>query len=603
MRLSSLVILVLFSILSAGTATQNDWSGGDGIWGIVIDWSNKFYSENSINYAISGSLSLLSKCTVDSNFSGAKSVYAADVNGDGYTDVLGAASTADDITWWENNDGSGTSWTEHLVDGNFNTASSVFAIDVNGDGYTDVLGAARVDNDITWWENNDGSGTSWTEHIIDGNFSSAVTVYATDVNGDGYIDVLGSATGANSVAWWENIDGSGTLWTKHIIDSLSDPWSVYATDINNDGYTDVLSSAINSSEGIIWWENYDGTGLYWTKHTVETNYQASAVYATDVNGDGYIDVLGAEVVDDDITWWENVDGSGTSWAKHTVDGSFNAPYSIYATDMNDDGYTDVLGAAMIADDITWWENNDGSGTSWTEHTVDGNYDGATSVYASDVSGDGCMDILGASLADGDITWWDIMGGFKEGFLESSVLNTQESPSWQTIEWTCTEPTGTSVSFQVRASANPGEMGEWSDTLTSPSSLATILTDGNNLFQYRAILSATNSDSTPTLDDVTIEWATFVETEEEEMSEINTFLLLGARSNPSFGNVEIDFVLPVGSRIDMTIYDLYGRIVNLTTRECEEGQQSIMLEGINSGIYFAHIRVGNYDAVKSFVMIE
>ena len=41
------------------------------------------------------------KHTITNDFDGARSVFATDVDGDGDVDVLGAASTADNITWWE----------------------------------------------------------------------------------------------------------------------------------------------------------------------------------------------------------------------------------------------------------------------------------------------------------------------------------------------------------------------------------------------------------------------------------------------------------------------------------------------------------------------
>jgi hypothetical protein len=34
-----------------------------------------------------------------------------------------------------------------------------------------------VDNKVTWWENMDGVGTSWTEHVPDANFTEAYAVY------------------------------------------------------------------------------------------------------------------------------------------------------------------------------------------------------------------------------------------------------------------------------------------------------------------------------------------------------------------------------------------------------------------------------------------
>jgi hypothetical protein len=77
---------------------------------------------------------------------------------------------------------------------------------VDGDGDTDVLGAAVYDDDITWWENADGTGTMWTGHSIAANFNGARSVYATDVDGDSDIDVLGAAGFPQNIAWWENAE-------------------------------------------------------------------------------------------------------------------------------------------------------------------------------------------------------------------------------------------------------------------------------------------------------------------------------------------------------------------------------------------------------------
>jgi hypothetical protein len=76
-----------------------------------------------------------------------------------------------------------------------------------------------------------------------------------------------------------------------------------------------------------------------------------------MDNDGDADVLGAAHSDDDITWWENATGDGTSWTEHTIDGSFNGAHSVHAADVDGDGDQDVLGAATYGDDITWWENS------------------------------------------------------------------------------------------------------------------------------------------------------------------------------------------------------------------------------------------------------
>ncbi len=89
---------------------------------------------------------------------------------------------------------------------------------------------------------------------------------------------------------------------------------------------------------------------------------------------GDTDVLGAAFSANDITWWENTAGDGSVWTEHTIDGAFAGPFSVYATDVDGDGDTDVLGAAASANDITWWENTAGDGSVWAEHTIDGAFD-------------------------------------------------------------------------------------------------------------------------------------------------------------------------------------------------------------------------------------
>ena len=606
------ILLVCSFQAIADSATQTDWSCGSGVTGPVTDWGNEFYTDTDIECYLSPSNILLRKTialiplehTVDGDFNGAHSVYASDVNGDGYTDVLGAGYLCNDITWWENLDGLGTSWTEHTVCGYFAATRTVYSADINGDGYMDVLGAALAANDITWWENVDGSGTIWTEHIVDGDFGGAISVYSADINGDGYMDVLGAALAANDITWWENVDGSGTIWTEHTVEGDFDSaMSVHCADVNGDGFMDVLGAS-GGADDITWWENVDGSGTSWTEHIVNGDFDgAMSVYSADVNGDGNMDVLGAAATASDITWWENVDGSGTSWTEHTVNGDFDGAISVYSADVNADGFMDVLGAANTDDDITWWENIDGSGATWTEHIVDGDFAGSRSVHSADVNGDGYMDVLGAAVTADDITWWDLSEYLPDGSLESTVLDVQESPDWQTIDWTSTELAGTSVALQVRASANSSSMGAWSDTLTAPCTLEGILSDEDNYFQYRVILNSTDSLLSPVFHDVTVDWQLFTGTEEESEIEISTFALYGASPNPVVGTAVLGFSLPADSRVELTVFDLTGRTVHALSEEFCSGIHEVPVNDLACGVYLVRLTSGELTETRHFVVIE
>ena len=612
-RILSLLIFSFITITFADSAVQTDWSGGSGVWGPVIDWGNEFYqSSDEIDWSYNPGSLLILQCiqefTVDTDFDKAASVYSADIDGDGDMDILGAASWVfqgdDDITWWENVDGSGLSWVENTIDGNFDGAIAVYSEDIDGDGDMDVIGAGCYANQIVWWENVDGLGTSWIKHTVDSNFVTAYFVYSEDIDGDGDMDILGAAEYPDEITWWENLNGSGTSWTEHNIASdFLGAQSVYSADIDGDGDMDVLGAAWIVND-ITWWENMDGSGTSWTEHNIAGGFLgAQSAYSEDIDGDGDMDVLGASPYLDEFTWWENVDGSGTTWTEHNIAEGFDAAYSVYSEDMDGDGDMDVLGAAFNSSDIVWWENIDGTGTSWAEHFVDTNFNAARSVYAEDIDGDGNMDVLGAASAGNDISWWRLSGYPSVASLLSSILDTQgDYPDWDYIDWNSQTPSGTSISFNIRASNNPGVMGPWSGDLTSPCSLEGIIDDGDKYVQYKVILETLNPDSTPTLNDVTISWNPLGIEETAEPIPQGTEMLPIA-PNPS-STPAVRFGLSETASVKISIFDLSGRLISeIPGNNYTKGYHDVMIVDLSPGIYFCRMISGDFTAMRRFVVIE
>ncbi len=402
-------------------ASHGGWNGiaaadvdGDGdvdILGNAHDDNEITWWENETIHR-SASHPVVGETVVDADFDGVGSVAAADVDGDGDLDILGAAEQAENIAWWENTAGDGSTWSEHTVHGGVFGPWDVAAADVDGDGDPDVLYAARGADDISWWENVAGDGSAWSEHsIVDANFAWVYSVAAADLDGDGDLDVLGAAFADGDIAWWENTAGDGSAWSRHSVDvDFDGAASVAAADVDGDGDMDVLGAA-HYTDDIAWWENSAGDGSAWSKHSVDADFDgAQSVAAADMDGDGDMDVLGAALYANDIAWWENTAGDGSVWSKYGVAADFDGAYSVATTDADGDGDLDVLGAAYEAGDIAWWENTAGDGSAWSKHGVAADFDGAVSVAAADVDGDGDPDVLGAANIANDIAWWENRGG-------------------------------------------------------------------------------------------------------------------------------------------------------------------------------------------------
>ena len=93
------------------------------------------------------------KYTIDGNANGASDIAIIDIDQDGDLDIVGSLKLGDDITWWESDGSPADGWTEHIVDSNFDGAASIFALDLDRDGDIDLIGASESGDDISWWPN------------------------------------------------------------------------------------------------------------------------------------------------------------------------------------------------------------------------------------------------------------------------------------------------------------------------------------------------------------------------------------------------------------------------------------------------------------------
>jgi hypothetical protein len=339
--------------------------------------------------------------------SGAIGAVALDLDRDGDADVASAALAGNRVLWHDNAAGNGSTWITSPVATGTVSVMSVAGADLDGDGDPDLLSASAGSSLIAWHDNTAGNGSAWTTRTITTAALGATGIFAADVDGDGDQDALTSSNNDDKVAWYENTAGNGSAWVTHTITILANgPHAVFAADVDGDGDQDALTSS-RWDNAVLWYENTAGNGSAWVTHTIASAALGTvAVFATDLDRDGDVDVLATSGDADTVAWYENTAGNGSVWTTHVVTTTADGAESVSAADVDGDGDVDVLSASSYDDKVAWYENTTGNGATWVTHTLSTTSHGAGEVLAADLDGDGDADVVAASWGDNTVAWFD-----------------------------------------------------------------------------------------------------------------------------------------------------------------------------------------------------
>lgn len=599
------VFIAIFSISSySSSITQTDWSGGWNEPGPVSSPGSSFDSSDSISWnSITGQISLswrpnffYSKPPIASDLSAALSVSASDINGDGYPDVTCCTGyPTQEINCWLNPCSLSSSWTFFLITvlPESYYVRDVIPSDIDSDGTIDLVITAETweEDSVIWLGNSGDPATGWSVNFV-GTLEYNPYISAVgdiDMDGDPDIAVVfeGYLSAHDSLCWFENRENVGSDWVHHgswsCIYSMS---SISFADINHDGCNDLLMSFDYPVNELAWFENAN-YGETWILHSIGNPYNEQDAVASDIDGDGWTDVCSSSYYG--IRWHRNNNGSGTSWTTYALDDLYFS--SINSADFDADGFQD------IAVSTGWHENVSAIEGLWNKWNY---YIGYSSdrISWSDLYNDGHIEILVNDEENIDYILFADYHRFS-GSLTSSIIYTGDDPSWGAISWNAEEPLGTSIQFQVRASDDYVEMGEWSDAISSPSSLEGILNDYDSYFQYRALLATDDTISAPILHDVTIFWDP-LQIEEGNEPEVS----LRVQPNPAYVSAQITFNVPFVSKVTLAVFDITGRIVwfenlNITS----SGSNSTVISGLGPGMYFLRLSAGGANSDARLVIIR
>jgi hypothetical protein len=356
---------------------------------------------------------------IDPGFS--ESVAVADFNKDGRLDLLSAEY------WYE-----APRWTKHKIrdipfNGSYIDNFSDLPVDVDGDGFPDIIQIAYFARRIVWLKNPGKAEGSWIENEIDA-IGPTEFAFLVDLNNDGKaLEILPQFTGAAKapLTWYELANGK---WMKHVVSARSYGHGIGAGDVNGDKRNDIITPGG-------WLEAPADVGApgEWTLH--ETDWaepgpsemppvtsgggpapqragrppEYAFMYVIDVNKDGRSDVLTTMAHSTGVLWFEQLaDGK---WVRRMIDMTWANAHSSALADLNADGQLDLIAAKRYfgrggADPserepmgIYWYQFRPGpQGTiEWIRHIIDygGRAGGGLQMVVEDIDGDGDRDVMTA----------------------------------------------------------------------------------------------------------------------------------------------------------------------------------------------------------------
>jgi hypothetical protein len=325
---------------------------------------------------------------------GPQSVFCADLDGDSYLDLVTVGYLIEDnyVSILKNN-GNGTFGSPFNYEAG-DSPKSVFCADLNGDGNLDLAVANYSSNNVSiLMNNNDGGFESPVNYDVG---SAPFSLSCADLDGDGDLDLAVANEGSNDVSILNNI-GDGTFQSTDNYGTGYNPRSVFCADLDGDFDLD-LAVANWGSDNVSILKN-NGNGTFLPKVDYGVGIYPLSVFCADLDGDLDLDLAVANDSSDNVSILKN-NGNGT-FANAVNYGAGDIPRSVFCSDLDGDGDLDLTVANAGSNNVSILKNN-GNGT-FMEAVNYGAGDYPQSVFCADLDGDGDFDLAAANTNSNNVS--------------------------------------------------------------------------------------------------------------------------------------------------------------------------------------------------------
>ncbi|MBD2872817.1 FG-GAP repeat domain-containing protein [Paenibacillus arenilitoris] len=258
-----------------------------------------------------------------------------DVNNDGIPDIVSGSYWYEGPDFTQKHDiGEVEAIGEYLDD------FADYPLDVDGDGWTDIVTASFFGDSLRWRRNPGPAGGEW-ETVAAGPLRATETLRFHDIDGCGIPEAF--ANEIDSPQAFFKLDrqagGKGVPgFRKVVIGKEPAGHGMGFADVNGDGRMDIVLS-----RG--WLEQPEDPYGEWTFHPeFDLGAASIPILGIDVNGDGRCDLIYGMGHDYGLYWLEQgVDASGgRTWTRHEIDGSGSQFHDMQLVDLDGDGKLELV---------------------------------------------------------------------------------------------------------------------------------------------------------------------------------------------------------------------------------------------------------------------
>jgi len=292
---------------------------------------------------------------IDDSFEHVMSVEVDYIDNDEFPDIVASSWSLHQIAWWKNSGDPTQGWTKSIIKSAFINAHDAKCADIDQDGYTDIIAANYYSpgNIIICY--NDGDTTvNWQTSYLTNSFAGALRVAVIDLDKDDDLDILGTASDADEISWWSNLGGNPLTFSKNVIAAnFHGSSNLYVIDMNGDEVYDIISNAWKSNQ-VAYWLCIDLQSNSWSKSTVSTTLETAAgVSGGDIDDDGDIDIVAVGKIPGELVIYEN---TNFTWTKTVLTENFYGGSALAVVDFDNDTDLDIIAGASGLGELYLWEN-------------------------------------------------------------------------------------------------------------------------------------------------------------------------------------------------------------------------------------------------------